>query len=117
MSERAPPPPPIHHAPSSRRRWWWITAVLVIAVPIVVAVVVAGLFLQMGSFSSFAMRGGSMIPNLVFGDYFLVERAAHTGAALPQRGDIVAFHTPPLPAQGSTISSRECSACRATASR
>lgn len=93
MNDQVPPPPPVvDQAPPRRRTFLW--AGLAVLIAVVSFVTVAGLLVQAMGWRSFYHPSGSMLPTLIVGDYFFVDRDAYGHGRLPGRGDIIAFYAP-----------------------
>ena len=95
MSELAPPPPVSASGKPSQRKRIAIVVTLAVLIPIVFFATVGGLLLYAIGWTPFNVPSGSMIPNALIGDHFLVDTQAYTSGALPQRGDIIVFYVSP----------------------
>jgi signal peptidase I len=94
VSEAVAPPPPVRDQRPPRRRRLWLALVLLVAIPVASFFVLGGLALQMSGWRAFSMPSGSMLPSLLVGDYFFVNRTAYADGRQPRRGDIVVFRVP-----------------------
>jgi len=93
VSDRTAPPPPIAPAIAPRRRpWLWL--ILGVSIPVASLAVLGGLALQLSGWRAFHMPSGSMLPGLLVGDHFFVDRTAYAGGRQARRGDLVVYRVP-----------------------
>jgi signal peptidase I len=105
MDDAQPSPAAAADAPSKPRESWWET------VRFLLYIFVAALLLRTFVVAPFSIPSGSMLPNLLIGDYLFISKwsygysrhslpfgiggfAGRVPAGLPERGDVVVFRYP-----------------------
>jgi signal peptidase I len=89
MTDQAPPPPSVEQDPPKRRTFLWVG--LSILIPLVALLTISGLVMYTLGWRAFHQPSGSMLPTLLVGDYFFVDRQAYSGGRRPEYGDIIIF--------------------------
>ena len=103
----APPPPVVDQRPAKRRTLLWVG--LGILIPVVSVVVIGAVVLQLQGWRAFRQPSGSMMPNLLIGDNFFVDREAYADGRRPVYGDVIVFLVPAqmiglgMPADAATV--------------
>lgn len=93
MTITLPSPKPI--GPEPRRAQVFLWAALAVPILAVSLVVAAALTLYARDWDVHQQSGGSMLPTLMMGDRFLVDRQAYSDGRQPKYGDIIVFRLNP----------------------
>src|SRR5678816_3594651 len=83
-------------AENDTRRWHPSTLAAAGVILLVAGPIVALLVLRIFVFQLFNMPSGSMIPNVIVGDYFIAKQSSYDNTA-PARGDIVVLNHAGVP--------------------
>jgi signal peptidase I len=89
-----PLPPPKAPPSLSRRQRFWFWAVVTVASPFALLIVLAGMVSVGLGWSTRNTPSGAMMPTLMVGDYFTIDKRAYAFGSRPRRGDIVTFTVP-----------------------